>query len=161
MYMYLLNFFKYGDGNIKVNKPILAILILLILLIFMSTASAMEDNANNETQVLSAVNNDEIVAIDNSQETLSAGEGTYSDLRTEIGTGGTVELTKSNYTYDGSSGSIEITQPNTVIDGKGAVIDMAGGAFSIFTVNADGVTKIRRRQLEKSTHCIGDTTNRR
>ena len=143
MYKYLLNFFKYGDGNIKVNKPILAILILLILLIFMSTASAMEDNANNETQVLSAVNNNEIVAIDNTQEILSAGEpATFADLAVEVGDGGDKNLGGKIYTYDGSSAAgnsfITITQPGT-IDGQGAVIDMDGAYFRLFKVNTDNV----------------------
>ena len=59
----------------------------------MGTASAIKDNANNETQVLSAVNNDEIVAIDNSQEMLSAGQQvTFADLATDVGDGGNKNL---------------------------------------------------------------------
>ncbi|WP_407431961.1 Ig-like domain repeat protein, partial [Methanobrevibacter sp.] len=109
----------------------------------MGTASAMEDNANNETQVLSAVNNDEIVAIDNTQEILSAGQpATFADLAAEIGDGGDKNLGGKIYTYDGSSAAgnsfITITQPGT-IDGQGAVIDMDGAYFRLFKVNTDNV----------------------
>ncbi|WP_296888077.1 Ig-like domain repeat protein, partial [uncultured Methanobrevibacter sp.] len=143
MYKYLLNFFKYGDGNIKLNKPILAILTLLILLIFIGTVSAMEDNANNETSVLSAVNNDEIVAINNSQEMLSAGQpATFADLAVDVGNGGDKNLGGKIYTYEGGSsviGSfITISEPGT-IDGQGAVIDANGANFRLFSVNTNNV----------------------
>ncbi|WP_366443374.1 right-handed parallel beta-helix repeat-containing protein, partial [uncultured Methanobrevibacter sp.] len=109
----------------------------------MSTVSAMEDNANNETSVLSAVNNDEIVAIDNSQETLSAGQpATFADLTADVGDGGDKYLGGKIYTYEGGSSGvttfIRINQPGT-IDGQGAVIDANGAYFRLFRVDTNNV----------------------
>ena len=57
-------------------------------------------------------------------DTLSAGNGNYSDLRTDIENGG--GLTKSYYRYyEGDGDTIEIRE-SMVINGNGAVIDMAG-----------------------------------
>ena len=62
---------------------------------------------------------------------LGAGEtGTFSQLVTEIGSGGNIVLSKKLYTYDSGS-RIQITT-NSVIDGNGAVIDMAGSNIQVF-----------------------------
>lgn len=109
----------------------------LVLLIFMGSVSASDVN-NNQTQVLS-VNDNEIVSMDNAQEILGDGDsGNFSELITEIGSGGDKELSKKIYTYD-SGDTIQINTSGT-IDGKGAVIDMAGSNITIFNITNASVT---------------------
>ena len=92
----------------------------------------------NENNTLAQANDDEIISAESYSETLAAGQGTYSDLRTDIANGG--NLTKSYYKYQNNDGgTIEITTPMT-INGNGAVIDMAGSNIRAFYVTASGVT---------------------
>ena len=65
--------------------------------------------------------------------------GTYSDLRAEIGSGGDKTLTYDYYKYDFGD-PIKISTSG-VIDGKGAIIDMEGANIShVFYISADNVT---------------------
>ena len=75
-------------------------------------------------------------------ETLSAGEYTYSKLREQINSGeNIINLAKGNYSYtNGDGDTIEITTQNMVINGNGAVIDMLGSTIRAFNVNTTGVT---------------------
>ena len=75
----------------------------------------------------------------NDENVLSENYGNYSELASEIGSGGNVELQHDYYTYDGSTDTIEITVADSVIDGKGAVIDMSGSTIRAFKVSASGV----------------------
>lgn len=85
-------------------------------------------------------NNDNTAGAETDSEIFGAGNGTYNDLRNDIGSGGDKTLTKSYYRWtDSSSGSIEITTSG-VINGNGAVIDMAGSPVRAFYVTCDGVT---------------------
>ena len=72
------------------------------------------------------------------QDRLSGGEGTYSDLKREIGDGGNISLSKSYYRFD-SDVTIVINSPG-VINGNGAIVDMSGSYIRAFYVNASGVT---------------------
>ena len=67
--------------------------------------------------------------------------GTYSDLRDQIGSGGDVKLSRCYYKYiDGNGDYIEITTSG-VIDCNGAIIDMEDASISlVFKVTADNVT---------------------
>ena len=67
--------------------------------------------------------------------------GTYSDLRDQIGSGGDVKLSRCYYKYiDGDGDYIEITTSG-VIDCNGAIIDMEDASISlVFKVTADNVT---------------------
>ena len=95
----------------------------------------------NDTQTVSAIDNDEIVSVENDLSVLSANDGTYSDLRDEINAGGNnISLTKSNYIYTACDGGTIEIKNSCVIDGKGAVIDMAGSNIQGFNVSVSGVT---------------------
>ena len=66
--------------------------------------------------------------------------GTYSDLRAEIGSGGDKIIQYDYYKYDFGD-PIVITTSNSVIDGKGAIIDMEGASIPhVFYISADNVT---------------------
>ena len=66
--------------------------------------------------------------------------GTYSDLRAEIGSGGDKIIQYDYYKYDFGD-PIVITTSNSVIDGNGAIIDMEGANIShVFYISADNVT---------------------
>ena len=142
------------------KKGILIMALLILMLISVSciyaadvndTLAAGEDTAviedaqsedisvSDDSQVIGQSNDDETVNDGTGSEILGAGEGNYTDLRTDIENGG--NLTKSYYRYcDGDGGTIEITTPNMVINGKGAIIDMLGSNIQAFRVNASGVT---------------------
>ena len=83
--------------------------------------------------------NDEIVGVENDLNELRANPGTYSELSTEIGSGGNVVLTHDYYTYDNGT-TITISTSNSVIDGNGAIIDMNGSNILAFKVTGSGVT---------------------
>ncbi|MBQ6351542.1 MAG: hypothetical protein IJI42_11535, partial [Methanobrevibacter sp.] len=87
---------------------------------------------SEENNTLTQTNNAET-----DSQILSEGEGTYSDLRDEIGSGGDINLTKRYYRYDGGD-SIHISNPG-VINGNGAVIDM-NMSVRAFSVETSGVT---------------------
>ena len=87
---------------------------------------------NEENNALTQANNTET-----DSQILSGGEGTYNDLRDEIGSGGDINLTKSYYLYDGGD-TIVIANPG-VINGNGAVIDM-NNSVRAFNVESSGVT---------------------
>ena len=110
--------------------------LFLILIISMFTISSV-NAMNNEIQ-LSSSTMDKIVSIDNNNKILSANDGTYSELSSEIDSGGNLTLSKSLYKYDFGS-TINISQSGT-IDGNGAVIDMAGSTIQVFNVKTTGVT---------------------
>ena len=92
----------------------------------------------SEEDTTFAQTDDESVSAGSDSEILGEGNGTYEDLRDEIGNGGNKSLAKSYYNYTGGD-TIEITTPG-IINGNGAVIDMAGSAIQAFKVSASGVT---------------------
>ena len=94
----------------------------------------LDDNlkTSEENNILTQANDDET-----DSQMLSEGEGTYNDLRDEIGFGGDINLTKSYYFYDGGD-TIVIANPG-VINGNGAVIDM-NNSVRAFSVESSGVT---------------------
>ena len=107
-------------------------------------ASAIELSDDEEiikenTQTKSA--SDGGVGVNDESEVLGGGEGTYTDLRNEIGNGGNITLTKSFYFYYSQSDgdTIRITTSGT-IDGKGAVIDVAGSTIQALYVDVPNVT---------------------
>ncbi|WP_296876590.1 right-handed parallel beta-helix repeat-containing protein, partial [uncultured Methanobrevibacter sp.] len=129
-------------------------MILLVLAIFIFGVASVCASDVNETTIATQEDNqmeltlteDEIQTNENDNmltqtedaEILTSGEGSYSDLRNDINSGG--NLTKSHYRYnDGDGDTIEINTPG-VINGNGAVIDMAGSNIRTFYVSASGVT---------------------
>ena len=102
---------------------------------------AISNEDDGQIGLSTQIDNDETLTEENAPEALSADEGTYSDLRNEIGNGGNINLTRSYYQYTtGDGDSIKITSPG-IIDGKGAVIDMAGAErIQAFLVSTDNVT---------------------
>ena len=67
--------------------------------------------------------------------------GTYSDLRAEIGSGGNVKLSRCYYKYIDGDGDPIVISASGVIDGNGAIIDMEGATIShVFNISADNVT---------------------
>ncbi|WP_462316081.1 right-handed parallel beta-helix repeat-containing protein [Methanobrevibacter sp.] len=96
------------------------------------------DNVTTDGETLSA-GNDGPADVQNDLDKLRANPGTYSQLSSEIGSGGNVELQHDYYSYDSGS-TIVVTQANSVIDGRGAVIDMAGSGIRALHVSASGVT---------------------
>ena len=99
-----------------------------------------EDNlkTSENNAILAQDNDDETISAEVDSEILTANQGTFSNLRTDIANGG--NLTKSYYKYQNNDGStIEITTPMT-INGNGAIIDMAGAGIRTFFVSASGVT---------------------
>ena len=124
------------------KSAIMLALVIFLFAIATVSASDMDDNplASEDTNQMDLSSNNEITEDNlktseenttltqvNNAETdsqiLSEGEGTYNDLRNEIGSGGDKNLTKSYYRYTGGD-AIEITISG-VINGNGAVIDMA------------------------------------
>ncbi|MCR5026471.1 MAG: hypothetical protein K6A34_03395 [Methanobrevibacter sp.] len=123
----------------KFNKGILTVFVLfLILFICLGSAYAQEvpqESGDNSTEKTG-------VGESNPSTPLNAGEGNYTTLKSEVGSGGNVNLSRSSYKWvDGDGdGTIVITTPG-VIDGKGAVIDMQGSlSMRIFDVECGGVT---------------------
>ena len=129
-------------------------MILLVLAIFIFGVASVCASDVNETTIATQEDNqmeltlteDEIQTNENDNmltqtedaEILTSGEGTYSDLRNDINSGG--NLTKSHYRYnDGDGDTIEINTPG-VINGNGAVIDMAGSNIRAFYITASDVT---------------------
>lgn len=96
------------------------------------------DNATNDGETLS-VGNDEPADAKNDLNKLGTNPGTYSQLSSEIASGGNIELQHDYYSYDSGS-TIVVTQANSVINGRGAVIDMAGSSIRALHVSATGVT---------------------
>ena len=123
-------------GEIILIKKRYLFLIIFVCLFAVSTVSASENI--DETQLLTADNGDEISSVNNN-EILSVTEGTYSELITEIGSGGNITLNKDFYRYD-SGDTINISQPGT-IDGNGAIIDMMGSKIQVFKINANVTIK--------------------
>jgi len=130
------------------------LMLIMVFAIFICTVSATCAADANETTIATQEDNqmeltlteDEIQTNENDNmltqtedaEILTSGEGSYSDLRTDINSGG--NLTKSHYRYNAGDGdTIEINTPG-VINGNGAVIDMNGSTIRAFTVTASGVT---------------------
>ena len=128
--------------------------ILMILFVFVSSASAAD---TNEANVLSStdesVTQNDVLSVDNNVESngnvLKENEGTYSELKDEIGSGGNKTLNKSFYKYDGSSEVITISESGT-IDGNGAVIDMAGSNIGAFLVNEEVNVIIKNLVIKNS-----------
>ena len=104
-----------------------------------SDSEISEDNlqTGEENSILTQ-NDDETVSAESDSQTLGAGEGTFSDLRNEIGNGGDKNLSKSYYRYN-SGNAIQIKTPG-VINGNGAIIDMAGATIRAFYVTVSNVT---------------------
>ena len=107
-------------------------------------ANQMELSSNNEItedNLKTSEENNTLTQANDAEsdsQILSEGEGTYYDLRNEIGNGGDKNLTKSYYSYTGGD-TIEIKNSG-VINGNGAVIDMAQSGHRAFYVTASGVT---------------------
>lgn len=140
------------------KKGILILTLLILALFSVPCIYAADVNdtlaASEDTAVIEEAQRDDISVSDDSQaigqsddesvsagtdsEILSAGEGNYTDLRTDIENGG--NLTKSYYRYcDGDGDTIKINE-SMVINGKGAIIDMLGSNIQAFYVSASGVT---------------------
>ena len=111
--------------------------IALIFVLFGSVSAADVDT--NDTELVSAIDDGEIVSVENDLDTLSADKSTYSELAKEIGSGGNIKLKHNHYIYDKGS-TIEITNDNSVINGNGAIIDMNESNIQVFKVTAFGVT---------------------
>lgn len=97
----------------------------------------------NDDSLMQANDEEPVIRTDNGtsqalQDGLSEGEGTYSDLKREIGDGGNISLSKSYYRFD-SDATIVIRNPG-VINGNGAIVDMSGSYIRAFYVNTSGVT---------------------
>jgi uncharacterized repeat protein (TIGR01451 family) len=105
-----------------------------------SNNELVEDNlkASEENNTLTQANDDESVSAKIDSEILTADEGTYRDVITEIGSGGDINLTKCYYTYTGG-GTIVSTVPG-IINSNGAVIDMNKSSIHAFKVNTSGAT---------------------
>lgn len=139
-------------------------IMLAIFLLAIATASASDAvdtvAANEEDSAIELSDNDEIIAentkdniqkqssndesVKDGSDVVGVAEGTYSDLKNEIGNGGNINLTKSYYRYnnltDANATTIKISVSGT-IDGKGAVIDMNGSHdLQTISVSASGVT---------------------
>ena len=127
-------------------------MLIMVFAIFICTVSATCAADANETTIATQEDNqieltlteDEIqtneknilTQTDNT-EILSSGEGTYSDLRTDIAN---KNLTRSYYRYNTDDGdTIQINTPG-IINGNGAVIDMAGSNIRAFYVTVSDVT---------------------
>ena len=135
-------------------KKHMIILLAAIFLFAMATASATDSNntavavedtdqmelsVGNQMTVDNLKTSKNAAIVQTDLEVLGAGEeGTYNDLRDEIGSGGDINLNKSYYRYAGGD-TIGITTPK-FINGNGAVIDMAGSTIRAFTVSTSGVT---------------------
>ena len=117
---------------------IFAVLSFIAIMFLVIGSVCAADIDANDTQMISAAD-DETVSVENDFEPLSANAGTYSELASEIGSGGNVTLKHDYYAYD-SGDTIEITQNDSIIDGNGAIIDMAGSTVQAFKVSASGVT---------------------
>ena len=100
----------------------------------------MENDENGNILKKTSEENNALTQANNAEtdsQILSGGEGTYNDLRDEIGFGGDINLTKRYYFYDGGD-TIVIANPG-VINGNGAVIDM-NNSVRAFYVESSGVT---------------------
>ena len=121
-------------------------IILIILTIFLFSIASVSASDTNETLMTSiddsptelSKTDEKVIDQKNMNDKTGAGEGTYEELKNEIGTGGDKNLTKSYYKYTGGN-TIEISTPG-VINGNGAVIDMNGSNIRAFYVTASGVT---------------------
>ena len=106
-----------------------------------TTIATQEDNQMELTLTEDEIQtneNDNMLTQTEDAEILTSGEGSYSDLRNDINSGG--NLTKSHYRYIAGDGdTIEINTPG-VINGNGAVIDMAGSNIRAFYITASDVT---------------------
>ena len=103
-------------------------------------AVSVENDENGNILKKTSQENNALTQANNAEtdsQILSGGEGTYNDLRDEIGFGGDINLTKSHYFYDGGD-TIVIANPG-VINGNGAVIDM-NNSVRAFYVESSGVT---------------------
>ena len=145
------------------RKTIIILLALTIVLFSISSVCASDADdiavsSEDDSQMgLSTQmdNDDETLTEENTQEILSASEGTYFDLKNEIGDGGNKNLTKSYYRYSGEDETIIITSPG-VIDGKGAVIDMEGSLnLNAFYVNVTGMLTIKNLTI-KNVNSYGE-----
>ena len=123
---------------IRFEIRVLTILsVLAMLFVLIGSVSAAD---TNDTQIISASDNDEILSVENDINVLGEGEYNYTQLKDQIRSGGDITLTVGNYTYvSGDGDTIEITTSG-VIDGNGAVIDMANSGHRAFSVTTSGVT---------------------
>ena len=116
--------------------------IFLILLVFVGSASATDANTTN---ILSTVDNDEILSTGNDVSN-------YSELSREIGSGGHIELQHNYYIYD--SGDTITISNNSFIDGKGAIIDMAKSTIIAFNIAGNNIT-INNLTIKNANHEYG------
>ena len=125
-----------GCVNIKLNVRIFIILSLIAMIfVLIGSLSAADIDANN-TEIISANDDDEIMSVENDLDELSANPtnpSTFSELSREIGWGGDIELEHDYYSYNGRGSTIQISL-DSVINGRGAVIDMAGSSILPFRV---------------------------
>ena len=135
------------------RKEILIICLIMCFILSLQTAVAADVDNNNTTvlatQDLSVVsNNVSAYSLPNSNSILQTGSGdagTFSELQSDISSGGLITLER-NYTFDSSSDSaltagIVITK-NTEIVGNGIVID-ANNQARVFRVAKDATVTLR------------------
>ncbi len=140
-------------GEIMFKKRYL-FLIIIVCLFTISTVNAEE--IGNKTNDLSFSNDEslkvlnyeldsevikndyELLGVENNEEILNIKEGAFSELASEIGSGGDINLSKDIYRYD--SGSTIIISDAGTINGNGAVIDMSGSSIQVFNIETTGVT---------------------
>ena len=129
------------------SKKILIICLIICFIFSIHAVSSADIDLNDtlttsDADVLTENNDFSIQATPESDDVLGAGEGSFSDLQSDIPTTGTIELTK-NYTFDetvdsGITDGILITD-SVIIDGKGIVTIDAKNKARIFNI-VDGAT---------------------
>ena len=112
-----------------------------------------EISQTDDGEILSPGNDVETISAQNDLDKLSA-NGTYSELREKIGSGGSIDLDSKTYTYD-SGNTIEISKENTVINGNGAIIDMAGSTIKAFHVTAKNVVFLKLSIINTNFNGMG------
>ena len=106
------------------------------------TVMTSTDDSPNE---LSQANEKEIINQktmdgETGAELLGADEATYTELKSQIGNGGDINITKKRYTYTTGDGNTIKINTSGVINGNGAIIDMKGSNMRAFYVTVSGVT---------------------
>lgn len=106
------------------------------------TVMTSTDDSPNE---LSQANEKEIINQktmdgETGAELLGADEATYTELKSQIGNGGDINITKKRYTYTTGDGNTIKINTSGVINGNGAIIDMNGSNMRAFYVTVSGVT---------------------
>ena len=133
------------------KKSTIAALLLLVMLLTITAASAAETNDTSDLSIPdeegAAVEQadspavDDLLTADNTAEVLTAGEGTFTELQSDINaSGGSVSLAKDYVRVDGEQ-SISITK-SVMITGNNHVID-ASNFGTIFNITSEGSLFLR------------------